>query len=398
MIMRNNVFNYFVYSGLFFHVLLLVLFGWQPKLLAKLTSLPINYYYNKIYEYEYAQLSGGIEQTVEQQIDMVFKPWQPEKSVQVRSKQVAINGGKRISLPKALEQLQDGDELQFYNGVFNRAFLINKNDITIIGFGHVIFEKSAYKGKAFIVNKGNNLTIQNIECRFIDVADNNGACVRQEGLGLTLKHVYFHHSENGVLESAKKESNIYISDSRFELLGKNGRAHGIYSNKANLYIENSLFIASKDEGHAIKNRGRETYITNSIITSMLSNDSRLLDISNSGVLNVSNSFLHQGPLSVNGQVIGFGLEGVKHDENSIELYNNIILLERLRNNILLELGGRTVKTSIYNNIIIGKDGIDKYDDNFYFENRESAGFPLYPFFSTQICVIIKPCPLREYIL
>ncbi|ALO36438.1 hypothetical protein CMT41_18080 [Colwellia sp. MT41] len=390
--MKSKFFNYFVYSGLCFHLLLVTVFLWQPQLLLKIYSLSINYYYNKIADYEYSHLVAA-EKTVEQQIDMVFIPWQSIKSSSVKSKQVAVNGIDFINLNQALENLKDGDELQFYSGVFDTPFLIDKNDITITGVGHVVFEKSAYNGKAFIVNKGRNLTIKNIECRYISVADKNGACVRQEGLGLTLEHVYFHHSENGILESAKEQGNIYIRDSRFELLGKNGRAHAIYSNKANLYIENSLFIASKDEGHTIKNRGAETYITHSLITSMSSNDSRLLDISNGGVLNINYSLLHQGPLSANGQAISFGLEGIKHDVNSIRLQDNIILLERIKQNVLLATGEHNIDSVIAGNIIINKDAVDEFQGNFYFENRDGAGFPKYPYFPKVLCQLITPCPL-----
>lgn len=391
--MKNKLFNYFVYSGLCVHLVLFLLFLWQPKLLLKVTALPVNYYYNKVADYEYSRLVDDVEQTLEQQIGLVFKPWKPIKSLSVKNKQVAVNGIDFIDLKQALLNLKDGDELQFYNGIFTTPFLIDKNDITLVGFGHVVFEKSAYRGKGFIVNKGRNLTIKNIECRYITVTDKNGACVRQEGLGLTLEHVYFHHSENGILETAKAQSNIYIKDSRFELLGKSGQAHGIYSNKANLYIKNSLFIASKDEGHAIKTRGSETFITHSLITSMSSNDSRLLDISNGGVLNINYSFLHQGPLSVNGQAIGFGLEKLKHDVNAIKLQDNIILLERIKQNVLLATRDENVDSIIAGNIIINKDTMHKVEDNIYFENRDDANFLKYPYFPKVLCQLITPCPL-----
>ena len=282
------------------------------------------------------------------------------------------------------------------DGTYTYPFAIDKNDITIIGFGHVVFEKAAHKGKGFIVSQGNNLTIKNIECRFVAVKDKNGACVRQEGVGLTLEHVYFHHSENGILETAKTEGSIYISDSRFEQLGKAGRAHGIYSNKARLYIQNSLFLATKDEGHAIKNRGQETYIANSLISSMEANDSRLIDISNGGLLTVHHSFLHQGHLSVNGQAIGYGLEGIKHEENKVVLTDNIMLLERIKKNILLAAGDMLTEIEIKNNLIVNKDSGKEEEQNYYFSSRSEAGMPEFPFFPASICQWITPCPLLNH--
>jgi len=394
--MKSRLFNYFVYTGVTAHVLLLLLFLWQPTLLGKLVDFSIKYYYSKMVKVELEQYSGVLNKSIEAQIAATFKPWKPLNNQTSKFQTVAVNGKFFNTLDDALSALKQGDELQFYSGVFTTPFKIDKDNITIVGYGHVVFEKSAYRGKAFIVNKGRDLMVKNIECRFISVIDQNGACIRQEGGGLTLDHVYFHHSESGILENAKQPGNIYISDSRFELLGKSGKAHGVYSNTASLYIQNSLFIASKDEGHAIKNRGKETHITHSLVTSMTSNDSRLIDISNGGKLTVDNSFLHKGLLSVNGQAIGYGLEGIKHKANSISLTNNIILLERLKQNVLLALGKSMTPTIITNNIIISKDDIGKYDGNLYFKNRENAGLSQYPFFPEQLCNMIKPCPLVDY--
>jgi len=392
--MKTKLFNYLVYIGLLAHLLLVIVFLWQPKLLSKLASLPISYYYNKSVEIELNKYADVFAKPIEQQIAAVFKPWQPQNNQSPLSQTVAVNDVVYDSLAEALTVLKSGDELQFYHGVFNTPFKIDKDDITIVGYGHVVFEKSAYRGKGFIVSKGNDLTVSNIECRGILVSDKNGACIRQEGSGLTLDHVYFHHSENGILETAKIAGSIYISDSRFELLGKGGRAHGIYSNKASVYIQKSLFVATKGEGHAIKNRGKKTFISKSIITSMSSQDSRLIDISNGGELIVEKSLLHQGPLSVNGQAIGFGLEGIKHEKNKVSLTDNIIILERIKKNTLLATGENFVKTTVNNNIIINKGTNEKYEKNRYFSSREEASLPNFPKFPKLICQWLTPCPLK----
>ncbi len=392
--MKTKLFNYFVYAGLLVHLLLLIVFLWQPQLLSKLAAIPVNYYYNKSAERELNKYVDVLAKPIEQQIAEVFKVWSPLNNHSNKSQVIAINGVYFDTLAEALAVLKSGDELQFYHGTFNTPFLINKNDITIVGYGHVVFEKAAYRGKGFVVSKGVNLTIKNIECRFISASDRNGACVRQEGQGLALEHVYFHHSENGVLENSKQPGNIYISDSRFELLGKNGRAHGIYSNTANLYIENSLFIASKDESHAIKNRAKETYINHSIITSMSSNDSRLIDISNGGVLTIENSLLHQGPFSVNGQVIGFGLESLKHKTNNVTIKGSVIIAERIKKNVLLATGENSVNITMNNNVIVNQSVNKEYSGNQYFSSREEAGLPNFPKFPQITRQWLTPCPLK----
>lgn len=391
--MKKKLFYYFFYTGIIAHVIFFLLLAWQPNLFKKALMLPVNNAHNKTVKVDKNKLAESLNKPIEQQISEVFKPWKPLQNQTNKKQTIAINGVEYSSITKALSALKAGDELQFYQGIYAIPFAIDKDDITIVGYGHVVFERVALKGKAFIVSKGQNLTVKNIECRFIKVKDNNGACIRQEGKGLTLEHVYFHRSENGILESSKQPGNIYISDSRFELLGKKGRAHAIYSNTANLFVKNSLFIASKDQGHAIKNRGKETYIANSLITSLSSDDSRLIDISNGGILTIERSFLHQGPLSVNGQAIGYSLEGNKYNTGSILMKNNVILLERIRQNIFLSTGDYNISPQLENNILISKDDLPEHRGNVYFKNRTEAGYADYPYFPKELCKMITPCPL-----
>ncbi len=390
--MKNKLYKYFVISGALLHFLILAIAIIYPKLPNKVMSKIALYYYQRASEYEYAKISGSKIVNVAQEIKQTLKPWKPLANVTIVKQAISINGVYFQNVSAALSKLNHGDEIRFHHGIFNTPFVIEKNDITISGYGQVVFERAAYGGKGFIVNQGKNLTVKNIECRFINVADKNGACIRQEGEGLTLEHVYFHDSENGVLETAKNESNIFINDSRFELLGKKGQAHGIYSNKANLYIHNSIFIASKDEGHGIKNRGKKTHITNSLIASLSSDDSRLIDIPNGGELIIENSLLQQGPLSVNGQAIGFGLEGIKYKKNSVNLTGNVILLERIKANTLIAIKDKRMVT-IKSNKILNREAKNNFEGNDYYSTREVMFMPDYPYFSQRACHLMSSCPI-----
>ncbi len=384
--------KYFIFISCLAHIFVLLILITTPSVLGKLTTKIYSYYYQKQSAYDFKALTGSGVVDVEGEILKAFKPWDPLPNYLGKTQSIAVNGTFYHTIKEAMKVLKDGDEIQFNQGVYNEAFLIDKDDITIVGYGHVVFEKSAYRGKGFIVNTGDNLTIKNIECRYISVPDENGACIRQEGSGLTLEHVYFHHSENGVLETHKKSNSIFIKDSRFERLGKKGQAHGIYSNRANLYIDNTLFIATKDEGHAIKNRGNITFINKSLIVSMSSDDSRLIDIPNGGELVIQKSLLQQGPLSENGQVIGFGLEGVTNKKNKIRITDNILMLERIKQNVLVKTSDKQTPITLTGNLIIADDMNSEFFGNITFLNRKEANFPDYPFFPIEYCQYIKPCP------
>ena len=77
---------------------------------------------------------------------------------------------------------------------------------------------------------------------------------------------------------------ILIRNSRFERLGLNGTAHGIYVGGGELYVYQSEFLRSKSQGMEIKSRARKTVIERSVIASLDGVDSRLLDIPNGGEL------------------------------------------------------------------------------------------------------------------
>lgn len=388
--------KYFYACGVIAHVLLAVLLMWQPFLIEKGASLITNKYYSWQKKQALEQLTKGKSLSLEQEIQRTLPPWQALTAKVIMQGEALINQVSYSTLGAAVSALNDGDSLTIAQGVYTQPIVLNKNNITIKGNGHVVFKSGSAQGKAFIVNKGDNVTVVNIECKNIQVRDGNGACIRQEGSNLTLEHVYFHDAQQGVLESSSKASVIEIKDSRFERLGFNGQAHGIYTNKARVFIDKSIFVASKDEGHAIKVRGNQLVIDDSIIMSLSSDDSRLIDMPNGGELMISRSLLAQGPKSVNGQVIGFGLEGYRYINNGITFTDNMFLLERIGSNYLLAVDEKKeVALKQSNNIIVGHDKSTFFNKaNRYVENREALNMKIYPYLPTLFCQTSSLCPIN----
>lgn len=391
--------KYLFLSGISAHLFVIGLLFFQPHLVNKMTSKIMNKYYSWQKNNDYDALTHGDIKSLPDEISSVFLPWKPDDFYIDMTQAYAVNGVPFTSISKAIAALKDGDELLIAAGTYHSSIVITQNNITIKGVGHVIFDGGVTQGKGLILSKGNNLTVQNIECKNISVRDGNGACIRQEGVNLTLQNVFFHQSQEGVLETAREPGIINIYNSRFERLGYKGQAHGIYTNKAELYIEKSLFIAAKSEGHAIKVRGSKLSISSSIITSLSSDDSRLIDMPNGGELQIKNSLLAQGPNSVNGQMIGFGLEGITQSNNNIQLVNNLVYLERLGANILLALPKQASMINVIQdkNMIIGKDTSDFLNDsNIYFSDRVELGLPRYPYLSEGFCANWTHCPIVKY--
>lgn len=315
---------------------------------------------------------------IKEEINSSFGKWQPILSNPLKENQVLVNGREFFDLATALKSLQDGDTLELGSSIYMVPLVIRNNRITVSGKGHVVFEGAAAENKAAIIVKGNSVNINNIECKGVTVPDQNGACVRLEGTNLSLNHVYFHDSEQGLL-TGELPGVIKVSDSRFELLGKGGRAHGIYVGGGELYIEDSLFLAAVDQGHEIKSRAKVTEIVRSVIASLSSDDSRLIDISNGGIVSVRDSILEKGLGSVNSDLIGYGLEGSKYKTNYIELKNNIIIMDRLAKNNLLHSKVDNVETLFYSNVFVGKEEVVVEGVNLWYKNREKSGIKEYPF-------------------
>ncbi len=329
-----------------------------------------------------SQLSDEqISALVQQDIDANFDIWQALPAAQALTG-IWLDGKSYPDLAQALTHIKDNSHLQLPAGIYSTAMAIRANNVTIEGVGHVILQRAAVAGKGMILAQGNNLTVRNIECRHISVPSKNGACVRLEGRGLTLEHVYFHNSQTGLLETAKEHGHIWIRHSRFENLTKDARAHSLYLNSHSLYLSDSVIIGNRHQ-HSLKSRGPLTVIERSIISSLSAAGSRLIDLSNGGELLIQQSILQQGPHAVNNQAIGFGLEGLQHSTNNIKLTDNILLLERPSSNILLHSGTTQPLVQLENNLVIGAH--ERYPGNRQFKDRASTELGSWPNLPAILC-------------
>lgn len=320
-----------------------------------------------------------LKRQLDNEIAINFGQWQPlAEKYPIEPGTVKVDNSIYKTLAEASANLRDNQVMVIGEGTYREPLIIKKNNVKIIGAGRVTFDGVSAEDKGAIITKGNNITITNIECKNISVRDKNGACIRSEGANLTVEHVYFHDSEQGILSSHNEY--LHIIDSRFEKLGKNGFAHGIYIDAGELIVEKSQFIAAVSEGHEIKSRASKTVILNSVIASLSSGDSRLIDIPNGGELIIANSVLEKGPQSVNSTAIGYGLEGVKHTRNEITINKSVIVLERNKFNKLLDISADShplVTTT--NNIVVSKQDVDIEGINWVYSNRKEANINDYPY-------------------
>jgi hypothetical protein len=302
------------------------------------------------------------------------------------SEQVFVDGEEFQSLQEAKLAIKDGSKIYLKAGIYTQGLYVKASDISIIGEENVIFDNAAVNGKAALVLTGNNVLVESIECRNIYVKDLNGACIRFEGKNLTVRDVYAHDSQSGIMTSRNYDSFLHIEFSKFENLGGKatgrGYAHAIYANVGEFVFRDSQVLSVGKQGSGLKSRSRKTVVINSILASLDAKDSRLIDVASYGELIIKNSILQQGVNSSNSQLIAYGLENKKNQfsVNRIEITNNLFLLDRKKDNVII-LQKQADSIDIYDNTMVGdflySDDLSKRND--WHISRENAKLKPYPY-------------------
>jgi hypothetical protein len=114
---------------------------------------------------------------------------------------ISVDGVMFKSLSAAKHAIRKGSRIYLFSGVFEEGIYLDKDDLEIIGEEGGVFDNAAVDEKAALVLTGNNVLVENIECRNIQVSDSNGACIRFEGTNLTVRNLYAHDSQSGVMTS-----------------------------------------------------------------------------------------------------------------------------------------------------------------------------------------------------
>jgi len=299
---------------------------------------------------------------------------------------ITVDGVMFKSLSVAKHAIRKGSRIYLFSGVFEQGIYLDKDDLEIIGEEGVVFDNATVDEKAALVLTGNNVLVENIECRNIQVSDKNGACIRFEGSNLTVRNLYAHDSQSGVMTS-NNAGIVRIEYSKFERLGGKaageGFAHALYIKADELFFYKSKIISTKGEGSGIKSRSKKVVIDSSLLASMDAIDSRLVDMANYGELIIKNSVLQQGSHTSNSQLLAYGLEKnitSEFDVNRVELVNNIILFDNKKSNVLISY--RLLDEMVNSgNVFIGYFNLylQFIKNNMWYTSRKRARILPYPY-------------------
>lgn len=224
-----------------------------------------------------------------------------------------------LKTPSAAARLAaDGDTVEIEAGDYRGDVAVWRQDRLrlrgVNGKAHLHADGKAAEGKAIWVIKGDDVTVEDIEFSGARVADHNGAGIRAEGAGLTIRRCSFHDNEMGILTSDNPVSLVMIVDSQFhhntvdyERFGRLG--HNIYIGRIARFLLQGSEVYGAETGHQVKSRARVNDLVDNRIRDGLGASSYLIDLPDGGRARIMHNELQQGLRAPNRVAIAFGAEG-----------------------------------------------------------------------------------------
>jgi len=168
-----------------------------------------------------------------------------------------VGATRELKRPSAAAQIaRDGDTIEIDAGIYDGdAAVWRQHRLTIRGLGgraHLRANGAHAEGKAIWVIKGNDTTIESVEFSGAKVSDQNGAGIRLEGAGLTVRECYFHNNENGILAGANQASDIVVEHSEFTQNGAgDGYSHNLYVGNVRSFTLRFSYVHHALVGHNV---------------------------------------------------------------------------------------------------------------------------------------------------
>lgn len=275
-----------------------------------------------------------------------------------------VGPGQRFAKPSAaLQTARDGDTIEIDASAVYRGDVatIAANRLTIrgVGTGRAKLDADGKHagGKAIWVIRGNDVVVENIEFQKARVPDRNGAGIRPEGQNLTVRNCRFFDCENGILGGAGE---LVIEHSEFEHCGPvpDPATHSLYiGERCTRLVFRFNYSTDVIQGHLLKSRAKENWILYNRLTDEHGTGSAVIDLPNGGAAVLVGNVLHKSARGNNSRVIAYGMEGLKHDRNSLCVVNNTMLYEHRHTNsffVRVERVANDFCPILRNNLCIGK--------------------------------------------
>lgn len=277
-----------------------------------------------------------------------------------RTETLTVGPRHALKTPSAAAKVaRHGDVVEIEAGLYaGDAAVWTQNRLTIKAIGgraHIRADGAEVEGKGVWVIKGAGTTIEAIEFSGARVSDRNGAAIRLEGPGLTVRNSYFHDNENGILTGQHLESDIVVEHSEFARNGaSDGRTHNLYIGTVRSFTLRYSYSHRAVVGHNVKSRAIKNYILyNRIADEQDGRASYAIDLPDGGLSFVIGNLIQQGPENDNRTVVAYGGEGYKNPLNELYFISNTVVNDDPKGGrfVFVQAGADAVR--LINNLFAG---------------------------------------------
>jgi len=244
------------------------------------------------------------------------------------------SGGQAATLSEAVRQARDGDTILVPSGEYRGdVAVLHQKQLTIRGLGRrpvLIAAGKHAEGKAILVVRDGDITIENIEFRGARVPDGNGAGIRFERGRLTVRRCTFVDNQNGLLTANFDDAELIIEDSEFAKAPRvEGKLHHLlYVGRiASLQVSGSRF-QDGHVGHLVKSRARRTTLAYNLLHD--GTDGRAsyeVDLPNGGDALLLGNVIGQSAHTQNRVLVAYGAEGNAWPQSRLRLAHNTLISE-----------------------------------------------------------------------
>lgn len=276
---------------------------------------------------------------------------------------LTVGPGKQYASPSAIPEtaLQDGDTIEIDAGVYPRdARIWRQHNLTIRGVGgRAILDSQGVTvdGKGIWLLQGQQTTIAGIEFHGAAVPSENGAGIRLEGRGLTVRDCAFRWNQMGVLTGEDRESDVLIESSEFDhTLPTSGNSHNIYIGRIRSFTLQYSWSHGAAIGHLVKSRAQQTNILyNRLVDDSGGNASYEVDIPNGGTAVVLGNIIRQDPNTDNTVMVSYGAEALQSGVPHTLVVGHNTMIQDHPNGIVVQTGAAVPPASvtIANNLMVG---------------------------------------------
>lgn len=251
---------------------------------------------------------------------------------------IVVGGrGGMATLAEALRVAHDGDTVLVSPGEYRGdVAVVLQKKLAIRGLPPrpvLVADGRHAEGKAILVVRDGDITIDNLEFRGTRVPSGNGAGIRFEKGRLRVQRCAFFDNEMGVLTANFEDAELVIEDSEFGQAPphiEGGTLHHLlYVGRiASLKVSGSRFEQGQ-VGHLLKSRARRTELAyNLLVDGPTGRASYEVDLPNGGDALLVGNVIGQSALTQNPVLVSYGAEGNAWPQSRLRMAHNTLLSER----------------------------------------------------------------------